>query len=102
MFKWNNILLFLIKGQKPITKPKLLLLDPSILVFNSKYRQFLAKNKEKVLNKEKNTWVKVNISYNNFSKLALTKKKDEAITMLNFIKFLSYSYLSLIKRFKKG
>lgn len=87
MFKWNNILLSLIKSQKPITKPKSLLLDPSILVFNSKYRQFSAKNKEKVLNKEKNTLFKVNISYNNFSELASTKKRWS----YNYVEFYQIS-----------
>lgn len=46
MIEWDNILLFPIKNQKPITWSKFLLSNLSVFVSNSKYES-LAKNKKK-------------------------------------------------------
>lgn len=95
------IILLPIENQEFITQPKSLTFNLLVLVINSKYRQSSAKNKQKVLNKEKSTVAKVNLSQNDFCEQASMEKKDKAITILNLTKFLGYSYSSSIKRPRK-
>lgn len=98
----NDILLPPIKkNQEPTTRPKSLSPDLLVLVLDFEYES-LAKDTEKVSEKGKNTLVKLNISHVDFGKLALTKKKDRAIAILNFAKFSGYSYLLPTKRLREG
>lgn len=102
MNEQDVIILFPIKNQEFITQPKSLIFNSLVFVINFKYRQFSGKNEKKFPNKEKSTITKVNLSQNNFCKLASIEKKDKVITILNLTKFLGYSYLSSIKHLRKG